>query len=74
MKLWAVYNGWIGWSDVHVLVIAPDEERAKALASEVLRRDAQNRRNPYPESYWTNLEAELLCEDVTQEWVSEIFE
>ncbi len=42
MKLYCVTNGYTGNSQVHVYVIAEDEERAKELASEKFKKDARN--------------------------------
>ncbi|MGN4423431.1 hypothetical protein ACTFQN_06180 [Bacillus cereus group sp. MYBK30-1] len=42
MKLYYVTNGYTGNSQVHVYVIAENEDRAKELASEKFKDDARN--------------------------------
>jgi hypothetical protein len=78
MKLFRVYNGYTGFSQVYVLVIAESEERALEIATETFKKEAEDKeylemwgKFQYTERYYTNLEIELLC-DATQEWVSQI--
>ncbi|PEE16026.1 hypothetical protein CON53_21365 [Bacillus cereus] len=42
VKLYYVTNGYTGDDQVHVYVIAENEERAKELASEKFKEDARN--------------------------------
>lgn len=83
MKLWCVENGYLGNGNVHVLVVADSEERAKELASESFKREAEKmgtRRGwradagyvdePfYTDDYWevSELRAELVFDDLTRE-------
>jgi len=74
MKLYEVTNGYCGESNVKVFVIAESEERAKQLAYKRYKKDAEEKNEyfvVYKESYYTNLTAECLCEDVTKEWSTE---
>lgn len=87
MKLYQVYNGFTGYSDVHVLVVAENEDRANELASEEFKAKARNESyDPqsifpsrkeefkYSESYWTNLDVCLIQDDLTIESVGEVSE
>jgi len=56
MKLWRVYNG-----DVEVLVIADSCDRAIELGEEKFEADE------YSEE---EVEADVLCDDVSKEWIS----
>ncbi len=79
-KLWRVTNGYVGYSTVHVLVVAETEERAKALAAQRYKQDsdemARKGYTPYPPGYYDirKMQAELLCDDLTHEWVSDVFD
>lgn len=69
MKLYDVSNGFFGHSYVHVYVIAPTRERASELAAEAF----EERFFLHPEMYDpTTFQIKLVCEDTTNEWVSEI--
>jgi hypothetical protein len=70
MRLYEVCNGYRGYGPVHVLVIAPDEEYALALAAERLQSCAIA--ESYDDDYWEALTCRLLCDDVTQEWASTV--
>ena len=70
MNLYKVYNGYTGFSAVHVIVVADSESRAKELASSAFKKDGER---AYKQSYWTNLEVELLLESI-KEYVSEVTE
>ena len=80
MKLWEVTNGFMGNGYLSVLIIARTKKRALELAGDAFKKDADNGglnlsysdKPRYPESYWTNLEAELLCGDVNNEYVGYI--
>jgi len=66
MKLFEVTNGWMGNSYVRVLVIAEDEEEAKTLATEPLKKDGKSQ--GHDKLYWSRLECKTLCEDVSTVW------
>ena len=68
MKLYKCYNGYRGYSKVRVLVVAPSEEEAKELAAESFKKDQESR--IHGSSYWSDLEVELLCDDLSQSWAS----
>ena len=70
MKLYEVTNGYIGSSYMRVLVIAKDEERAVELAREKYKKEV-DKFSFYNESYYKNLEANCLCENISKEWASE---
>jgi hypothetical protein len=59
-------------------VIAKTDNRAKELASAQFRKEATSTSiggqtyTLYPERYWTNLEATLMCDDTTKEFASEV--
>ena len=80
MKLWEVTNGFMGNGYIRILIIARTRKRALELASDAFKKDAENSglnvsystQSPYPESYWTNLEADLLCGDVDNEYIGHI--
>ncbi|MHC1683703.1 MAG: hypothetical protein AB6733_12215 [Clostridiaceae bacterium] len=74
MKLYEVKNGYIGESCVKVFVIAESEERAQQLAYKRYKKHAEEKNKyfkVYSQSYFTNLTAECLCEDVRKEWATE---
>ena len=70
MNLYKVYNGYTGFSAVHVIVLADNNNRAVELASEAFKKEGEGK---YKKSYWSNLEAELLAENI-KEYVSEVTE
>lgn len=76
MKLFEVTNGWCGESYVYVLVIASSEAEAMELASEKLHKDAfydwGDKRQRYNDSYWKDLKATVLCEDVSVPWAGNV--
>lgn len=81
MKLWEVTNGYIADSYVRVLVVAETEERAIELASEKLEegshyycRILEKTIYKYPEEYWTDLEAEVIFEDLATENIGRVQE
>ena len=61
MKLYFVYNGWMGGTAVHVAVVAKDEETALRLAKEIYKREAE-KSILYGENYYAKLSAELVGE------------
>lgn len=72
MNLYEVTNGYIGDSYVRAVVIAETPERAKNLAEPSFKEEAHyevlgKKKCNYPESYWEDLHAHLLIEDVSKE-------
>ena len=67
MKLFEVTNGYTGESYVKVFVIATNEFDAIEQAREAYKKD-----NSSNENAWSNLSAEVLCEDTSKVWVSEV--
>ena len=56
-------------------MIADDKEQAYKLASAKFKKEYGNRKyHPYPEFAWTNLEINLLCNNVSKPFISEIYE
>ena len=75
MKLYEVCNGFIGNSSVKVFVIADTEEKALEIARDKFLKEASEiiyGKPRYPSSYYENLTAKCLCEDVSLEWSSEV--
>lgn len=70
MNLYYVTNGYYGDGQVHVYVIAENEERAKELAAAQFKDSARN--EDYPESYWTNLKAHCMTDDTSKEFVTDV--
>jgi len=68
MKLYEVTNGFTGFSYVRVLIVASDEKSALELA----RKEYEKESKGYKESYYTNLTAELLCDDTSKDWTWEV--
>lgn len=63
MKLWEVTNGWMGCSYMRVVVIAPDEETALAMAADQF--------TAVDSKYiGSKMQAGLCCGDLTKPWVS----
>lgn len=56
MNLYRVFNGYIGFVSVNVLIVAANEERALELAREKFKEQSSS----YGENYYSNLEAKLL--------------
>jgi len=73
MKLYEITNGYTGYSYVRVYVVADNEKKAIELAREKFKEEAEDR-IAYNEKYYNNLEAEVMCENVCQEWVSEVLD
>lgn len=82
MNLYRVWNGWVGAGAIRVLVVASDEDRARELATDRFREraEAMNRMTARPdesmigESYWTDLDVEVLTEGLDEEWAGEVSE
>ncbi len=71
MKLWVVHNGFGGFGSCKVYVIAETGERAIEMAKDVYEKTHDNLIHVYNgERYSIYLEAELLCDDTTKEWVA----
>jgi len=73
MKLYEVTNGFMGNSMVHVLVAAESEKIAKGLARRKFKESEKDKYDPRP-SYWQDLEAEIIFDDLDINQVSEIRE
>lgn len=73
MKLYRVYNGYMGFGPVHVLVIANTKKLARELASEAFKKVGGER---YGEPYYrpSKLEIELITDDLSKTFVSEVDE
>lgn len=72
MKLYKVTNGFIGYGEVKVFVVATNEERAIELARDKFKEECDRRPNVYNKRYYKNLQAECICADVNTEWASEV--
>jgi hypothetical protein len=72
MKLYRVLNGYQGFGEVKVFVVAPNEKRAIELARERYKKETESEYNPYDEDYYKNLEADCMCSNLDQEWISEV--
>lgn len=59
MKLFEVTDGYMGKSDVRLLVIADTQKRALNIARYVYEKQ---------DRYWERLEATELCGDTSIEW------
>lgn len=73
MKLFKVYNGFMGAEPTSVLVTAENKERAKELAEIAFQKEVVNPyskikvRRTYGPSYWNGLEAEVIFENCNRE-------
>lgn len=72
MKLYEVTNGYIGFGVVKVLAIAKDKEAAIKLARRRFKEQAKKCPRLYDEDYYNDLQAKCICDNVNEEWVSEI--
>lgn len=63
MKLFEVTNGAMGESYVKVFVIAYTEESALELAEIRYKKEGNS---------YENLVAEIICEDTSRIWISEV--
>ena len=73
MKLFEITNGFIGDSYVRILVVAETDDRAIEIARPIFKNEAEDEKR-YPESYWIRLDANLLCDDLSEEWNSKIID
>lgn len=65
MKLYEVTNGYQGESYVRCLVIAENVEQALELARPKFEAAGRHR---HDSDYWTELTAELFCDDTAKPW------
>lgn len=77
MKLYEVTNEFWAETYVHVHVLAESSERAKELASAKFKLENERIQlygKPYPREFWAVecMAAELLCDDLESEWVSDV--
>ena len=72
MKLYEVTNGYIGFGVVKVLVIAKDEKTAIKLARQKFKEQVKKQPRLYDENYYNVLQAKCICNNVNEEWISEI--
>lgn len=70
MKLYEVTNGYTGYDTVMCQVIAPDETRAIELARERFKAAAKDYGQGEP--FYSNLKAQVVCQDTTKEYTSEV--
>jgi hypothetical protein len=75
MKLYRAFNGWFEDEMSVCLVIAESKERAIKIAYEKFKEKADKsewlRNEP---SYYDKLSVELICDDVSKEFASEVQE
>ena len=75
MKLWEVFNGFTGYTQVKVFVVAETEGKALEIARGKFKEEANEMvygKPRHSNSYYENLKAECLCSDVSSEWSSEV--
>lgn len=72
MKLYVITNGYQGSGLVKVYVVAQNEERAIELARVKFKEETEQPGSPYDQSYHVDLEVEWRCDNLKEEWVSEI--
>lgn len=72
MKLYVILNGYQGDGAVKVYVVAQNEERAIELARAKFKEATERPGSPYDQSYYVDLEVEWRCDNLKEEWVSEI--
>ncbi len=73
MKLFEVFNTWIGEGEVQCLVIAETPEKAIELARPKFKENGHAGEFPiYPDTYWKQLLTEEICQDTSIEWCGEI--
>lgn len=70
MKLYEVTNGYLGFSYVRCYVIAESEERAVEIAREKYKAASIG----YKDAYYNNLTAEVMCENTSEEYASNIMD
>ena len=67
MKLYQVYNGFMGFGPIFVIVIAKNKKDAERLARDKFKEGGPSA----GKLYWNNLKVELLTDRVNSEYVSE---
>lgn len=75
LKMYCIYNGFIGEGAVRAYCVAKSEKQAQELAEKKFYEHAcnfENRNLKYPEEYWKRLEVTLLCDDVSQGYCGEV--
>jgi hypothetical protein len=70
MKLYIVKNGYIGEGEIYTIVIAENEVRAIEIAYKKFKEESDKYNKP--EEYYTDLTIELLCDDTSKEYASEV--
>lgn len=70
MKLYEVNNGYVGFGVVKCFVIAENEDRA----IEIARHKYKAQSKYYNKDYYLNLTATCLCDNTSNEFVSEILD
>ena len=70
MKLYECHNGFMGYAPVRVLVVASSEEEARELARDAFRNEGES--EIHGSRYWSDIEVELLCDDLDASWVGEV--
>lgn len=70
MKLYEATNGYVGGSYVRCYIIAETEVKAIDIAKEKFKKEAEKKK--VNEMYYKNIAVELMCEDTSKEFVSEI--
>lgn len=73
LKMFEVSNGYAGYSYVRVYVISENAERAVESARSKFKKEAKDGKR-YPSQYWENLHAELMCDDASKEYCSEVMD
>lgn len=66
MKIYCVSNGYIGNTEIEVLVLARDVASAYNLASNILKERAKGR---YSKEYYEKLKIELYVDNINEEQV-----
>jgi len=80
MKLYKVFNGYLGNGQVSTLVTAENEGKAKELAKIAFQKDSTHRIKTkskgftriYGPNYWNSLEVEVVFEDCSKENFSKV--
>jgi hypothetical protein len=72
MKLFAVYNGWMGNGEIHVLVLAETRDSAQMMAIHAFQEEATRRH--LPEKYSQVTEVIELAPDASVNWVGQVEE
>lgn len=72
MKLYKVTNGYLGFGEVKVFVVAKDEKIATKLARQKFKEEVEKFHVSNNKSYYSDLCVECVCDDLTKEWASEV--